>query len=564
MTKRIPLLLLALLVVAALAWWGLRHILGRRDLSRELRDQLTALVTEKSNRRYRLNIGDIRIDVDSRSVLLKDIRLRTMPGVLAVSRDGVAAPRMEVDLELDNLLIKDIDVLHFLETNRASLGTITASGGRLALQQVRPADSVNAPTRGQQQELVKKMRRQLRSIHIDSIQLNDIDLTYHNRKQQPKTVQKIHIALQGVDIDSSAALDSSRLFFSKSITVSLQRLSLPVAGGDYRLGAKELVLQVSDSSIGTIRGIRLEPAGGGSVEAVARKSGVQDDVYQLRADELIVYNLDYGVWLEDSLVKGDLVMIKDLEVEVYKDRSQRPTGRSKLGKYPHQLLRRLPWSLQVADLVIDGGRVRYRERNAEGDAVGSLRFDAIKGRIGGLSKKGDEVAPFRVGFQGRFQAAAALEGQIHFDDPSTGAFRVQAALGAFNAAVLNEVTVPLGMAKLTEGRIQSLRFTIRGNDRRADGTTYMAYENLKVELLRKDAEGDLKKKGLLTTLANAFVLRTHNTTGDRHPNSTRVSYRRDPSKSFFNLVWKTVFYGVKGTTGVGEVGLDKDRATIHK
>lgn len=64
-------------------------------------------------------------------------------------------------------------------------------------------------------------------------------------------------------------------------------------------------------------------------------------------------------------------------------------------------------------------------------------------------------------------------------------------------------------------------------------------------------------------LANNFLLHENNLAGDQNKDSYTASYQRVPTKSFFNLIWKTVFYGIKANTGIGARGNDRERARIH-
>ncbi|MEP7168838.1 MAG: alpha/beta hydrolase-fold protein [Bacteroidota bacterium] len=54
---------------------------------------------------------------------------------------------------------------------------------------------------------------------------------------------------------------------------------------------------------------------------------------------------------------------------------------------------------------------------------------------------------------------------------------------------------------------------------------------------------ELKKKGFVTFLANTLIKNENTNTA----NNKQVNFTRDTTKSFFNLVWKTVFTGVKNT-----------------
>lgn len=125
-----------------------------------------------------------------------------------------------------------------------------------------------------------------------------------------------------------------------------------------------------------------------------------------------------------------------------------------------------------------------------------------------------------------------------------GAFDVWGVAAGFNSVALNPLIEPLGMTSIKTGQVNALTFKITGTDHVAKGTTTILYENLKIEMLKKDSN-DVKKKGLQSLLANVLMK-------DKNPQNgvTRtgdINYEREVTKSFFNLLWKSIFSGVKKT-----------------
>jgi len=155
---------------------------------------------------------------------------------------------------------------------------------------------------------------------------------------------------------------------------------------------------------------------------------------------------------------------------------------------------------------------------------------------------------------------------VQFDFPvsNDGQFIVSARFSPFAASILNAATLPLGNTKIASGDIRRLDFTVKGNSNAARASTTLTYTNLKIEVMKGDQASGFQKRGLLTAIANNFVLTNTNLPGDKHKDQTSATYRRVLSKSFFNLVWKSVFYAVKENVGVGLMGKDKERAVIHQ
>jgi hypothetical protein len=121
-------------------------------------------------------------------------------------------------------------------------------------------------------------------------------------------------------------------------------------------------------------------------------------------------------------------------------------------------------------------------------------------------------------------------------------------MGALDKAALNEITVPLALLKLNSLAIKSLEASMKGDNVKGRGTVKLIYSDLNITAL-KSADNALKKRGLLSLLANAVIIKKDNPLYGKAVRTEMAVYQRDPNKSFFNLVWKTIFTGAAQTVG---------------
>ena len=129
-----------------------------------------------------------------------------------------------------------------------------------------------------------------------------------------------------------------------------------------------------------------------------------------------------------------------------------------------------------------------------------------------------------------------------------GNFTVTASLGTINSEALNEITIPLALLKLNSLKVKALEALIEGDNYQGSGTVKLIYNDLKITAL-KAADDTLKKRGLLSFVANTFIIKKDNPLNDQPVRVERAEYKRDTKKSFFNLVWKTIFTGAGKTVG---------------
>ena len=155
-----------------------------------------------------------------------------------------------------------------------------------------------------------------------------------------------------------------------------------------------------------------------------------------------------------------------------------------------------------------------------------------------------------ISFDTKLFNAIPIKGTFKFFLNGTGGnFETNGHVSSFDALLLNKVSVPMALIRLNSGTINSVDFNFKGNDLKADGDFVMKYEDLKVDVLKRDDDSKkIEKKGLTSFLANTIVKNSNPYNG--HLRKETPHYDRNIQKSFFNLVWKTIFTGMKKTVGL--------------
>ena len=98
--------------------------------------------------------------------------------------------------------------------------------------------------------------------------------------------------------------------------------------------------------------------------------------------------------------------------------------------------------------------------------------------------------------------------------------------------------------------MKRLDYTVTGNENAATGNLSMQYDNMDILLNKVEADKSLNKKGLFSFLANRLVIYKENPMkDDPERKAENITVQRDATRSFFNLVWKTMF------TAAGEIVL---------
>ena len=112
--------------------------------------------------------------------------------------------------------------------------------------------------------------------------------------------------------------------------------------------------------------------------------------------------------------------------------------------------------------------------------------------------------------------------------------------------VLNTASKTLGLFEVNSLSIKKIKAHIIANNYNARSSVLFVYDDLKITALQKEEDSkQLKKKKFLSFLANTFILNKSNTIAEAQPKY--VTYKRDPQRSFFSLIWKSLLKGITNT-----------------
>lgn len=531
------------LMLLAIGYGIFRFWLKSDDLSTQLQQRLTEWVRYATDGSYVLSIGDLVIDPDKATLTVSDLVFKPVGD----SAQSDSASRYQ--LRFDHLLVKNVNVTALFESNLLDLSTIAIAGGQLEIEQGIGGKGLEQTVKEKTGN--NKKKKAIRALKVDSILLSQLDIVYVNRKNEKTSVRSVHLDLYNFHSDSIQPNTVNALGF-KGFRLSIDSVHLDIARKKYRIKADQFILKGEKQIQAIIKNVHLRPNAKGSMEQLAGKEAEQSDIYQCSIPEIIVDGFDYQSFLEDSIIRTPMVVLKEPTLRIFNDRSRPPPTKSKIGRNPHQLIQQLPHGLDIPRVQVENGTVIYMEKNKEGTDVGKISFESIRGNAGPIRKGVKKEASLTLDLTAKLMGKASLKALFYFPPGKNGAFTVKASLQPFELAAVNPIVQPLGRVELKSGRVNRLDFTIRGNDRSANGDIVFLYEDLKVDILKEKDDGKTVKRPLISFLANKILLRTNNRKDDRHADRQLVQHPREPTKSFFNLIWKTLFEGLKKSVGVPE------------
>jgi hypothetical protein len=364
-----------------------------------------------------------------------------------------------------------------------------------------------------------------------------------NVKFRASDIQKLH---SGTNIKN--------LVSSSNWQLSADGFSVLAKGNQYRMHVGAFDINNGNSSM-RVKSFTMKALL--SETAFTKSLRQQDDMYDLEIRNIVLTGINTRLLITEKRLEAATATIQPV-FKIYRDRTLPENTENKIGKYPHQLLQRIKFPFSVKKIIVKNGTVVYKEKGRESRQTGVVSFTNINGTITNVTNIPDLVSKSNVlvlDATASFMGISALHSVWKLPlNNKNGAFDVSGTAGGFYAPSLNPMIEPLGMASIKDGRVNQLSFNITGTNTAARGTSTLLYEGLKVELLKRDS-GDVKTKNFMSMLTNSLIR-------DKNPNNGIVrtgdiSYERDVTKSFFNLVWKSLYSGIKKTAQ--KVGNNKDQ-----
>lgn len=307
-------------------------------------------------------------------------------------------------------------------------------------------------------------------------------------------------------------------------------------GKHYTITANRL--STTDSKL-SLENFRMIPKQ--SREQFTRMQPKELDQFNLSAKKISIPNLDWGYFRDTLYVHTPKITLDGVYANIY--RSKEPADDYTRKKLYSEMLRSLKFDLDVKQLDIKNTIIEYEEQltfSKPAAKVSFSKFDAkIKNIYSLTGRKNQEKFPVTVlDVKCLFMKSSPLRVTWSFNIPDkSDAFTIMGHLQNIDTQKTDAITMPLMNAR-TDGHIKEVKFTFNGNLRHGSGPFAINYDDLKVDILKKNGK---KENKIVSAIANTIV---KNDSDDRLK-ETHVEVDRIQHKSVFNFLWRFTEQGLK-------------------
>ncbi len=538
--------IIALLLAAIFYWYAQPHLLK----------MLRSSVKESSDSLYAVNFDDVDINPLAGDVSVKNASLTVDTIVYQQKKAKGTAPNNLYLLQVPEIKVTGVNIFNLLWHKDASADEVILNEPKIAI--IYEANNTeDHPTRDNR-SIWQRMKKDLHSLRVGKIALNAMTFKHTDKSgKRPLVteVKEIHLKATDLLVDSTTQADTSRLFYCRDIATNIYNYHGTTPDRLYTYDVKSISLSSQKAQL-CIQGITLKP-----LNSLLFFSKTSADRYNLTLDSLQLRHFNFINYYRYRSLRASSITMSNGRLAIFNspNKSGKPATVNKLSSFPHVALKKIKLAVSVDTLKLKNLDVIYSEYSQKSKKNGSVSFMHTSGRFLNITNNKAVLArnnKCRVHLTSSFMNSGWLNVDFTFNlTDKDAAFACVGSLGKMPLSDLNRRVIPLSMVKITSGTLKKLSFNIHGSSSGTNAQITMLYNDLKIGLLRRDEDdGKLKKKGLMSILANHLVIERNNPDDSgKTPRSAAIRFVRPPDYPFFKLVWKTLFAGIKECTGVSEM-----------
>ena len=440
-------------------------------------------------------------------------------------------------ITLRNSRVAGLSTNAFIVRRQLKADSLTTDGGVLKFYRSKKKDS---------NETIELDNGFFDEALIKNIRLGSTDVSLYNmanKNEAPFFFKNVKFNASGIDSIYSGT-DLLKLIGDSRWDLSADGFSFVTKDKMYKINLGAFLLDKTRASV-TMNSFSVSPVV--TSDAFVRSLKVQKDYFNIKVNNIKFSGADVKKLVSEKVIIADELSLQPL-INVFNDRTVNPDTESKLGTYPHQLLRKFETPLFIKTVRAINGNVVYKERGAISKKTGDVVFNKVNMSISNVTNIPAHVQKnnvMTVNVTCKFLNMADISSVWRLPlNPANGEFSISGKVGSFDCTKLNPVIEPLGMGSIKSGIINSYNFNMQGTDTKASGDALMLYNDLKIKLLKYTGDSNnLQTKGITSFAANILIKDKNPAQGNTRQG--KLDYTRTMSKSFFNLVWKSIFAGAK-------------------
>ena len=507
-----------------------------------VKNALPGAVAEATSGLYRISVKNVSINLLNRRITLRNVHLWPDSATVKQQRADSAAQRSYYDIVIPKLQVSGLMWDKLTGGTGYSCADITV---------LKPVINVFKTDSSLTKYLKKSSTEIKKPFTVGNIEISGANTDYHFHKGKTFHLTDCNIMINDWELDSKSLNDSSRFMMAEEGDITIGNLLYEPPNSYYRFSAEKIHYNSIENKLGAVNTrLKLKV----SEEEFLQHMPEQKEIYDILLPTVELDGIDRYKLQKQKELHISAVYLNHSEIKISLSRLLPENTKSKMGKFPNQLIQKMRLPVNIPVITVNNASIAYSETSDKTGKTATINFDKLSGSIMNVTNiksrtdvNGDCIANLACKFNKYTDVKA--EFQLSLTDPA-GAFNVNASLEGLQEYQLTEQTKAFSMLEVRSLNMKSLKLELSGNEHEAKGTFSMVYANLGIKILpeEKALAKAKRRKGFLSFIANNMILYSANPMPGDKLRVIETKVEREPTKSFFNLIWKNILDGVRETT----------------
>lgn len=384
-------------------------------------------------------------------------------------------------------------------------------------------------------------------IAVDQFDLKNARVSYRHNNEKNKFTGDDKLNTLNVGVAGLVVNNTEKTFKLDDLHFATNNLIFPIDEGRYNILVDSIYLQQKGSKL-QVDNLRMKSVY--PKMEFAYKHPTHKDWFDVEAKSIVLSGIDIPAYFSENKLSVNDAQIQDVVLRNFKNKQI--DVQHNLMPMIYEGIQKAPVKIDVRNLDVKNFAVYYEELAKEKTDLSVIFFTEMNGNFKGFTNIVTRPEQYIT-----LNADGKLMGTGYFTatwkipvDTANDRFLLDACLREFDLAELNQLITPMAPAKIKSGVAKNTVFSMDASSLGSQINMEFLYNDLNVDLLKEDKNGELKKKKFVTWMAN-LILRDHN---PRKPNSESkkvdIYVERDPYHSTFNYLWQILRPSLVESVGV--------------
>lgn len=527
--RRAILIILAVIAVIALAF-----ALGTYYTDRLLEPFIKDFLAENKPLKHRITYEKLRVNLAGRHVKIFGIRME--PDASLATREQVW-----MNVSVSSLRLDQFSISAFLFRKELIIGEIIFIEPSVVLHF--PEKKPEAVREAAAESSAKTINlASFKGFSLAGIRLASGLFKLYRGEELLASSDELNFMARDIHVKRGQEAGQVQLEYGES-RLSLANIFLHSSKGLYDIRIGGLQVSNTDSTL-IMDGLKVIPKYG--KKDFGGKLAYQDDRFDLSVSRIRVEQVGYQRWLNGLPLEISRLSLDGVAADIFRDKNV-AFNTNRFPLFYNESFLKIPFEMIIDSMEISNSTVRYGELAEGSPEAWTIALEDFRLTAGSLRNFPD-TSGGKMNMLLVVKANVMGEGplNVELDLPLEGRlrdFRCKGSIGAMALAPLNPMLEPALNIRFKGGRMTRMTFDFTADDHNSSGWMEFLYQDLDVELLKKDSE---KQRGFLSALANAVVM-TSNPMPGKTEKIVQIGYERDKNKGIINYIWKTVQSGIVRT-----------------